>query len=360
MLHRGVLRAGVELGDPDQGGCEHQAHGAGTKQFHLAARSAQGVVRHQPGGDKVKGDQGQHARDGQAFVERGHHIGHPRPGLDEEAANDGGDDRHRAQGQRVQHSLTGCCGDQQCTQHHGRDQGHGIGLEQVGGHAGAIAHVVAHVVGDHGRVARIVFGDARFHFAHQVGPHVSALGENAAAQSGKNRDQRGAEGKADQGVEQGGQIFVRREVAVAHQKPVKTGHTQQTQAHHQHAGDGTSPKRHVQRRANAFGGGLGRAHVGFDRHIHADEAARARKHRADHETDGGDAIQKDGHQDGQHHADDGDGFVLPGQIGRSTILNGRCNFLHPGIAGILRKDPPSGPNAITHGNQTTHERQNER
>ena len=71
-------------------------------------------------------------------------------------------------------------------------------------------------------------------------------------------------------------------------------------------------------------------------------------------------IQKDAHQDGQHDADDGDGFVLPGQIGRRTGLNGRCNFLHPGIAGIMRKDPPSGPNAVSHSNQTTNERQYER
>ena len=106
VLHRGVLRAGVELGDPDQGGREHKTHSTGAKQFHLAARSAQGVVRHQPGGDEVKGDQGQHARDGQAFVERRHHIGHARSSLDEEATNDGGDDGHRAQGQRVQHGLT--------------------------------------------------------------------------------------------------------------------------------------------------------------------------------------------------------------------------------------------------------------
>jgi hypothetical protein len=83
----------------------------------------------------------------------------------------------------------------QRAQHHGGDQRDRVGLEQVGGHAGAVAHVVAHVVGDHGGVARVVFGDAGFHLAHQVGADVGALGEDAAAQTREDRDQRGAEGK---------------------------------------------------------------------------------------------------------------------------------------------------------------------
>ena len=44
-----------------------------------------------------------------------------------------------------------------------------VGLEQVGGHAGAVADVVAHVVGDGGGVAGVVLGDARLDLADQVG-----------------------------------------------------------------------------------------------------------------------------------------------------------------------------------------------
>ena len=50
----------------------------------------------------------------------------------------------------------------------------GVGLEQVGGHAGAVADVVADVVGDHGRVARVVLGDARLDLADEVGADVGA------------------------------------------------------------------------------------------------------------------------------------------------------------------------------------------
>jgi hypothetical protein len=167
-----------------------------------------------------------------------------------------------AQRQRVQHRVDGRCGHQQGAQHHGGDQRHGIGLKQVGGHAGAVAHVVAHVVGDHGRVARVILGDAGFHLAHQVGAHVGALGEDAAAQARKDGDQGRAEGKADQRVQQRGEGLAVGRDAAGREEPVKAGHAQQAQAHHQHAGDGAAAEGHVQRRANALGGGLRGAHIG--------------------------------------------------------------------------------------------------
>jgi hypothetical protein len=177
VLHRAVLRAGVELGDPHQRGGEHQAHGAGADHAPLRA-GAQGVVGHHRHRHADEGDERQHAGHDQALVQRGHHVLHARAGLDEGAADDAGDDRHTAQQQRVHHRGHRRGGDHQCAQRHGGDQRDGVGLEQVGGHAGAVAHVVAHVVGDHRRVARVVFGDAGFHLAHQVGAHVGALGED--------------------------------------------------------------------------------------------------------------------------------------------------------------------------------------
>ena len=78
---------------------------------------------------------------------------------------------------------------------------HRVGLEQVRRHAGAVADVVADVVGDHGRVARVVLGDAGLDLADQVGADVGALGEDAAAEAREDRDQRAAEGEADQRVQ---------------------------------------------------------------------------------------------------------------------------------------------------------------
>jgi hypothetical protein len=88
--------------------------------------------------------------------------------------------------------------------HQQRDRDHGdaerddIGLEQIGGHAGAVADIVADIVGDHGGVAGIVLGDSGLDLAHQIGADVGGLGEDAAAETREDRDQRGAEGERRQ------------------------------------------------------------------------------------------------------------------------------------------------------------------
>ena len=112
-----------------------------------------------------------------------------------------------------------------------------VGLEQVRGHAGAVADVVADVVGDHGRVARIVFGNAGFDLADEVGADVGALGEDAAAETREDRDQRAAEGEADQRVQRclvADRAAQQREVA---------GDADQAEADDQHAGDGAAAER---------------------------------------------------------------------------------------------------------------------
>ena len=70
--------------------------------------------------------------------------------------------------------------------------------------------------------------------------------------------------------------------------------------------------------------------------------------------------EHDGHQDGQDDADEGDGLVLAGQVGRRALLDGRRDFLHAGVARVLGKNPAPGPDAVHHGQKPTHKRQNER
>ncbi len=50
----------------------------------------------------------------------------------------------------------------------GGDQGDQIGLKHVGGHARAVADIVADIVRDGRRVARVVFGNGLLHFADQI------------------------------------------------------------------------------------------------------------------------------------------------------------------------------------------------
>ena len=79
-----------------------------------------------------------------------------------------------------------------------RDQRDFVRLEEVGGHAGAVTDVVTDVVGDRGRVTRVVFGDAGFDLADEVGADVGRLGEDAAADSQEQREQRAAESEPDE------------------------------------------------------------------------------------------------------------------------------------------------------------------
>src|SRR5437016_5226461 len=99
-------------------------------------------------------------------------------------ADDRRDDRHAADRERIEEQiLAGGRGSARYPEQHHRDGGHGIRLEQVGRHSGAVADVVAHVVGDDRRVARIVLRDARLDLADEIGPDVSGLRVDAAAES---------------------------------------------------------------------------------------------------------------------------------------------------------------------------------
>ena len=221
--------------------------------------------------------------------------------------------------------------DQQRGQHHRRADRHHIGFEQVGGHPGAVANVVAHVVGDNGGVAWVVFGNAGLDFADQIGTDIGGLGKDAAAQAGKDRYQRCAQRQRGQRGNHG--AFIGLVPAKAHQIAEKSRDREQRQARHQHAGDRTCAKRHGQPVLQSVLRGSRGAHIGAHRHIHADEPGRARQRGADHKTNRGDNAQEIQHQGCNHHADNRDRGVLPLQIGLCALLDGPRNVLHGLVAG---------------------------
>ena len=151
-------------------------------------------------------------------------------------------DAQRQHQQRVAHRA----GEEDRRQQHGGDDGHRVGLEQVGGHAGAVADVVAHVVGDHGGVAGVVLGDAGLDLAHQVGAHVGALGEDAAAEPGEDGDQRAAEAQRDHRLQHRRSSSSVPARHAAAQDEVVAGDAEQAEADHQHAGDGAGLEGDVQ------------------------------------------------------------------------------------------------------------------
>ena len=157
-------------------------------------------------------------------------------------------------------------------QHHG-DCGDRVGLEEVGRHAGAVADVVADVVGDHGRVARIVLGDARLDLPDEVGADVGRLREDAAAEAREDRDQRAAEGEADQVVDR----RALRVVEAVREDRVVAGDAEEAEADDEEAGDRAGAEGDVQRGLEPAAGRLGGAGVRAHGDVHADEAGRGRE-----------------------------------------------------------------------------------
>ena len=243
-------------------------------------------------------------------------------------------------------------GEEDRRQQHGGDDGHGVGLEQVGGHAGAVADVVADVVGDHGGVAGIVLGDAGLDLAHEVGADIGTLGEDAAAKTGEDGDQRAAEAERDHRLQHAAQFVVAGAGHAAAQDEVVAGDAEQAEADHQHAGDGAGPEGEIQAGGEALLGGLRGADVGAHRDVHADIAGSRRQHRADDEADGDMDAEGQAKDDQDHHADDADRGILAVEVGAGALLDGGGNLLHARGAGVGRQHLLAGDQAVDQRQQT--------
>ena len=118
------------------------------------------------------------------------HVG-ALAGADEEGADDGRSDTERGDEQREYGQLISAGG--QCAgAHRGqgdrRDDRADVGLEEVGAHAGNVAHVVTYIIGDGGRVTGIVFRYPLLYLAHEVGADVGGFRVDTTTDSGKERD----------------------------------------------------------------------------------------------------------------------------------------------------------------------------
>ena len=172
----------------------------GRQREHVAHRAVR--VHHHVGRDG-QAHHGQQGRDPVAAVEHVHRI----LGLlaaDEEDRDDRGQQPEGAHHEREEDpglgvGPAGSHGDgvDGDAQDHRADVLGGGRLEQVRATAGTVADVVADEVGHHTRVARVVLGNALLDLAHEVGPDVSGLGVDAAAELGEEGHERGPEAEAD-------------------------------------------------------------------------------------------------------------------------------------------------------------------
>ena len=211
-----------------------------------------------------------------------------------------------------------------------RDEGDLVALEQVGGHAGAVTDVVAHVVGDGGGVAGVVLGDALLDLAHEVGADVGGLGEDAATHPHEQGDERAAEAEADED----------RRGGVLEDHDDDRG-AEQAEADREHAGHAAGAERHLERvleRSAAAAAAVRTlprtARLMPMNPVSADRTAPATKASvryrpdsprpsADREVGLDDLDRGDEHEDRDRHHDDGDRLELALQVGHRAFLDGR-------------------------------------
>ena len=220
---------------------------------------------------------------------------------------------------------------------HDRDERDGVGLEEVGGHARAVADVVADVVRDHGGVARVVLGDPGLDLADEVGADVGSLGVDAAAEAGEDRDQRASEGKTDQ-------MLGRAVLALVEpldEDSVVAGDAEQAEPDDEQAGDRSRGKRDTQRRRDTLLRCLGGPDVRADRNVHPDEAGGRREDGADQEAERRPPPQVVPEADDQEEddRDESDRRVLAAEVGGRTLLDGLGDCLHPLGSGREPEEP---------------------
>ena len=352
-MYRAELGRGVVLGDDDDERGHDQAHDAA--EIERLTREADvpdlhgGVHAHEPGGERPEQDQRQNAGHDDALVQRPHDR-LARAEADEKRADDRCDDACRADRERIEHHLHDAllaAREIDGGEHHGGDDGHDIGLEQIGSHAGAVADIVAHIVGDGRGVARIILGDAGLDLADEIAADVGALGEDAAAKPGEDGDERGAEAESDQRVDH---LARRGRIAKGFGEYEEIdGDAEKRETGDEEAGDGARAEGEAQAIGEALGGGLCRAHIGAHRHVHADIAGRARQDGADRETDRLGEPEQEEQRDEDNHAHKADRLVLAREIGLRALLDGGGNLLHARASRVRREDSPGGPDAVRDG-----------
>ena len=216
----------------------------------------------------------------------------------------------------------------------GGQNGTDVRLIQVSAHAGHIAYVIAHVVGDGGGVAGVIFGDTGLHLTDEVGAHIGGFGEDTAAHAGEQSHEGGAHAEHDHGLGNLGGVIVGNVL----QNVEPNGDIQQAQAHHGEAHDGAGGEGHFQAFVQALASGLRGAGVGVGGNLHAHKASQGGVDAAGEEGKGDEPVvqqlaelqnQKNYEYD---QKDFQNGGVLVFQVGIGTFLDRRCDLFHGVIA----------------------------
>ena len=135
-----------------------------------------------------EGDENKKAQQKRAFS---HSVTLDSLDRDKESSNDGADDAASSdeEGQdRVGSEQGFVAGGLVGSEGQAGDDGADVRLEEIGTHTRNITDIVANVVGNDGGVARIVLVHIVGYLATEIGTDVGRLGEDAATDTGEQRD----------------------------------------------------------------------------------------------------------------------------------------------------------------------------
>ena len=295
---------------------------------------------------------------------------------DKPGADDGGEDADTRDGHRKKDRSNApeCVGygaaivaDDVVAQHHGGEHGGHVGTEEICTHAGDVAHVVAHVVGDGRGIAGIILGDSGLDLADEVSSDVGGLGVDAAAHAGEEGDRLGSEGEAGQNLEHAGHSLIAAAgCEVAPHELVEENDEEGTDAEHGQTGHaeshhGTAAKGDLQGLGEGGLCGLGGADVRLGGDLHAEESREGGEETADHKAGHDQDARVGGHlrnlredaetgtRDHHVHAEDP---VFGLEEGHGPLGNVGCDSRHLGIAGILLGDPTRKDRPVHQGDES--------
>ena len=251
-------------------------------------------------------------------------------------ADDGQEDAHSGYQHGGYHGFLlhrGVGREGRCAERGGGEDGPGIGFVEIGAHSGHVAHVVAHVVGNGGRVARVIFRDARLHFSHQVCAHVGRLGIDSAAHAGKKRLARSAHAEGQHRGRDEDELLSAGEVGKCLEDQVPRRNVQQREAHHGKAHDSSRAESHLKPVVKRLPRCPGRAGGGVSGRLHAHISGQGREESASQEGHRHPVvlqIEKGQHQKEHRQADKDDAhhLVLLAEVGHGAFAHGFCYFLH--------------------------------
>ena len=353
---RALARAGIIFGDDDDEARDHKAEDAADEEVRtgdsLAGDRADRAPTDNIGRRNGEAEDRKNAGGDEALV-KGAHDRAVGAELDEKGADDRGHDAGGADRERVGHGRDEGrrAFEEDRRKHHGRDDRHYIGLEQIGGHSGAVADIVAYIVGDGRGIARVVLGNASLDLADEVGADVGALGEDAAAETGEDRDQRCAEAERDQRVHC--RAVGDRVAENARQHYEIDRHPEKREAGDEQAGHRAGAESDVEAARERFCRRLRGAHVGAHRDVHADEAGGAGEDGSDGEADRHRPRKQKPKDDEYDDADAGDGGVLAPEVGLRPFRHRARDFLHARRADIGRHQTVGRIDAVDDGKQST-------